>query len=130
MKTLQNYTVYCTKEQTNKAYRLGVPMTICKFTNCDIAGIKKEISKMNTQAVVDYQKDRLIAAIIPTAEQMMHYLREEKLICLQIMGYIPDKNVRIHVVTIDNVSDKIEGDYKTAITKAIDWALDYLKNKQ
>lgn len=87
MKTISDYTLYCTEAQTRKALELGAP--IMTFGYPDLEDAKEEILKMNRQAEL-YQTENggIMVGQIPTAEQMIGWLEDKQGISLSILyGY-------------------------------------------
>lgn len=108
MKTISDYTIYCTSEQTKKALELGAPLksyTANGYVESDCAEC-------------------------PTAEQMIGFLEEQDIIyCIDIL--FEGKDDYSMCVSGDSF-DVVEGGYssrKEATLAAIDAALEYLSNK-
>lgn len=109
MKTLDRYTIYCTMEQTEKAFELGAP-------------IVKIIEDFN--AIPSYVDNSNNLYEIPTAEQMIGWLEEQ--------GFEFEESK--YYTSID-YKDKgclgmFEGLRKDSVLIAIDTALDYLIEKK
>lgn len=118
---MDNYTIYCTKEQVIKAFELGAPIT-------------KEPSKLPLCGCVCLEeKDDITGApywLMPvTAEQMIGWLRAKGFVF-----YIAEYNDHVFWRVANNhdkiwykYDDKIK-DSKDAIISIINAALEYLKN--
>lgn len=65
MKTISEYTTYCSEEQTRKALELGAP----------IETTKRLEPLVNRKYITDL--DNYSAIIVPTAEQMMGWMRSK-----------------------------------------------------
>ena len=113
---MDKYTIYCTEEQTRKALELGAPIEV------DF--------QFNSKTVIINNK----AYIVPTAEQMMGWLRKEKglfvetyLNCECCYSFSP-------IVSIKEDGEIIqleaEDDPDMATIVAIDAALEYLTNNK
>lgn len=110
MKTIDQYTIYCTKEQTQKAFELG-------------ASIVKMIEEFNAIPSCYVDKSNNLYEI-PTAEQMIGWLEEQ--------GFEFEESK--YYTSID-YKDKgclgmFEGLRKDSVLIAIDTALDYLISKK
>ena len=116
---MEQYTIYCKREQTKKAFELGADLTPCR-------GAKKNFifasNRFNSQLSEKY--------CIPTAEQMLGWLEEEEKvreICIQRYG---DWVYQIYIYP-DILLDKSGFDSrKEATLAAIDAALEYLTNQK
>lgn len=120
---MNKYTTYCTEAQTKKALKLGAPIFTfsesfaddCRTSiydkYCSIPPIKEE----------DYEDE--IYADIPTAEQMIGFLRSKG-----IKFYFNDLTALWQVVYDKNIIGQGCSDNKEL--KAIDAALEYLTNKK
>lgn len=64
MKTISDYTINCTPEQTLKAIKLGAPI---QYETYCINGISHKVTDSNGEDVI----------IIPTAEQMIGFIIEK-----------------------------------------------------
>lgn len=120
MKTISDYTIYCTLEQTKKALELGAPIET-RFDYDENNPIP--FSKECVISFMEYAK-------IPTAEEMIGWL-EEQGIMINI-NYQLDGYCLISVMTEkEAIKTIIDGSIyrKTAIITAIDIALEYLNNK-
>lgn len=81
---MKKYTIYCTKEQTERAERLGAPIE----TDFDVTGY-----------------------ITPTAEQMCGWLREEKkCMCLVGGSLTGEMYIKAMYAAIDAALDKLESE--------------------
>ena len=122
MKTIDQYTIYCTEEHTKKALELGAPIEI------EVRCCPRTHSIILSDARMGYK-----IALLPTAEQMIGWLESQKSIrevCIDLgvrdkwyySLYNPDN--------IDVGGDEIFDTRKSATLAAIDAALGYLiKNK-
>lgn len=119
MKTINDYTIYCTPEQTKKALKLGAQM--------------ETVGKMDDRPSV---QNGFVFKIIPTAEQMIGWLRTKGCTPYVYPVRRDEKSVlyaRLRINLSDGgVSDAFHGfgeDY-SIILAAIDAALEYLTNKK
>lgn len=115
MKTMADYTIYCTEEQTNKAFELGAPIEEDYRYKEDIL-FEEECLTCERQLV------------LPTAEQMIGWLEEQG-----FRFMINDLEEPTYWnVTIDGLFAVGElSTPKEATLAAIDAALDYLiKNRK
>ena len=117
MKTISDYSIFCTKEQTRKALKLGAPIDI--YYNEDI------------------EHTCIIEGLcwnIPTAEQMMGWLRKEK--GLFVEPYLNGECCYSFSPIVSTKEDgeiihlEAEDDPDKATLVAIDAALEYLTNKK
>lgn len=111
---MNRYTIFCTAEQTKKALELGAPIQIAS------------INEIRLGRYIEVQKNNEIYGI-PTAEQMIGWLRSEKNIEFHFddeTNYwaIGDANDDITPLRWYNYSDDKE-------LNAIDAALEYLEKK-
>lgn len=133
MKSLDQYTIYCTAEQTKKALELGVPMQL--FWE-DI----KENFDMPYCEISPREDDELGImcnyVVIPTAEQMIGWLEEQE--AIDEIAPMKKGEYWAYVVYMTGLRSDIESPKDTlyparpeATLAAIDSALDYLiKNKK
>ncbi len=117
---MERYTIYCTEEQTKKALELGAPIEV---------GTEKCTLPDNIMFIKKGQYH--VAAIIPTAEQMIGWLDEQG-----IMFNLKHQKDGYCLISIETEKEIIKMDIdgsiyrNTATLAAIDSALDYLsKNK-
>lgn len=111
MKTISDYTLYCTIEQTRMALELGAQIQIVS-----------SVLHSNNIKVVSVSNG---FAIIPTAEQMCNWLRKEKNIF-----FTPKKVGDNNYVLIGDLKHfQTYDSYEEAILAGIDIALEYLSNK-
>lgn len=119
MKTISDYTIYCTPEQTKKALELGAPI---KYT-------------------LERLIDSCFKPIIPTAEQMISWLEEQgMLIDVSFIGTDKpkmqgDKIFIYHVFDLNEWKElipfsRIYSSRKEATLASIDAALEYLSNNK
>ena len=111
---MEQYTIYCTNKQTNKALELGAPIEVDFQFNSKTAIINKK------------------AYIVPTAEQMIGWLRMQGIHPSVLYSKRKDRyNVQCFELKDAYIRDE-EGaiknflSYKEATLAAIDAALDYL----
>lgn len=72
MKTISDYTIYCTPEQTRKALELGAPLYKLSMSVEDSHLRDKSIRINTDEELIDYA--------IPTAEEMIGWLEVQKYI--------------------------------------------------
>lgn len=114
MKTISEYNIYCTSEQTKKALELGAPIDIC---NERITNIPPRV----------WIEDRHEWYKLPTAEQMIGWLEEQGIMfdiiqCVYVNVW-KDSEVRC----IDRTEKYSR---KESTLAAIDAALEYLSDKK
>lgn len=121
---MNRYTIRCTEEQTHKALKLGAP-------------ILKEVYAPIIRYEMPYyciDKEKKTAFHIPTAEQMIGWLREEDLSVEVMNVYQGGKKWISYIWNIKEsqlIKETIEVvDYKEAILVGIDAALEYLIKKK
>lgn len=109
MKTISDYTIPCTPEQTKKAFELGAPINK-RYTNYD--------------SFFECFLDN------PTAEQMIGYLEEKH--SLQFLTGVDDEDKFFFNVyhTEGYIESRGCNSRKEATLAAIDAALEYLINKK
>lgn len=121
MKTISDYTIFCTEAQTKKAIKLGAPINIFIHTSSE--------SKENYKPIGE-----CIDAVIPTAEQMIGWLRKEK--GLFVEPYLNGECCYSFSPIVSTKEDgeiihlEAEDDPDKATLVAIDAALDYLTNNK
>lgn len=113
---MKRYTIYCTPEQTKKAFELGAP--IDNSSNNFDSDCSDNIELLSNG----------LYAIIPTAEQMVCWLEEQGLIVTTDIGFTTEwysyvKRNRELLFLEHRFSTR-----KEATLTAIDAALDYLTN--
>lgn len=109
---MNKYTIYCTSEQTKRAYELGAPLE---------------------KTSLEYWKNK-----IPTIEQMCGWLREKYNIHIYTLQcnnltYIPQGNICNNGVTtqlFDWDYEEYFDSYQQAMNAAIDTALKYLEKER
>lgn len=130
MKTIQDYSIYCTEEQTKKALELGAPIS-------------------NAVGMADIVKEKYFGdgkgnfIILPTAEQMISWLEEQGI----LVDINPINGLHFYWMLRTKELDEGSGRYmwecqyttperdleydsrKKATLAAIDAALDYLSKK-
>lgn len=125
---MEQYTIYCTAEQTEKALKLGAPIIVTS-NHSDVAN--KEYYE-----VYHYESRTTTAIVLPTAEQMIGWLEEQG---LWIHFCKPNQRPKLLSFSISVLNEHfkrvtIGGEYdsrKKVTLAAIDTALDYLsKNKK
>lgn len=114
MNTMSDYTVYCTEEQTKRAYKLGAP-------------IKKDYSvHFGVKSVhISPEHEGSFYATIPTTQQMIGWLREKGLIVFVTYVDIYESHVYDKGCTMISSKRYFES-FQEAEFAAIDAALDYL----
>lgn len=127
---MNKYTIYCTEEQTKKAFELGAP--IQTFGYPDLGEIKEKVLKLNRQAELYTTDDGgLMVGQIPTAEQMIGWL-EERGIWIHFCKSNQRPELLSYSISKLNKPLKrvfIGGEFpsrKAATLAAVDAALDYL----
>ena len=133
---MEEFTIYCTEEQTKKALKLGAPIgkKIIAYSICTqpSSGYEEDFSE---------ETDELI---IPTAEQMIQWLEEQGIyawVCPNFYEYDKVYNVSFvhnisklrkpYISTGEKYDQSFHPSHKEAVLSAIDEALDYLiKNRQ
>lgn len=118
---MNQYTIYCTKEQALRAYMLGAPLEEEKpYAQIVEVGIAKG----------EFGQSVGVYKCIPTAEQMCGWIREKGVnayacctICRSYCGNLYDS---VYGYRETKYFDK----YEDALLAAIDLALDYLENKE
>lgn len=122
---MDKYTIYCTKEQTKLAYKLGAKIKSAMMPlDIAISINKARIPLNNTDALI---------LTPPTAEQMIGWLEEQKVIINIILTGVLDKGYNYELY-YRNANHKIHnknefGQYMNrefATLAAIDAALEYL----
>lgn len=115
---MQDYSIYCTKEQTERAYKLG-------------ALISKVVENFNAIPTCYIDKSNTLYEI-PTAEQMCGWLRAKG-----FRFYIAEYEDHIFWRASNNqdkrwyvFGDNKPKDYKESIIAAIDAALDFLEKQK
>ena len=116
MKTISDFTIYCTEEQTRKALELGAPIQYAS-----IKDIRLE----------RYIYDGEEWYVFPTAEQMVGWL-EEKFNLQFFTGLDIDDLFFFNIYDNDRLvlEPKSKPSRKEATLTAIDVALEYLTNKK
>lgn len=122
MKTISDYTIYCTLEQTKKALELGAHIERVIFTTND---------------AYKYTKINEGIYIIPTAEQMIGWLEEQGILCdVFPTGDYGNDGFGMRIMIKAKRLNRFESDAITYSTRkeatlaAIDAALDYLTNNK
>lgn len=122
---MNNYTIYCTEEQTKKALKLGAPIIKATYQNKE-PHVGVLVKLINKETIYDY--------ICPTAEEMIGWLESQKEIdYIEIakgnyVGYGITWEYTVQTTDYDN-SD-FRNNFKTrkeATWSAIDAALEYLE---
>lgn len=122
MKTISDYTIYCTEEQTGKAVELGAPINNSYYGICCDPTEKIGLIGENHYA------------IIPTAEQMISWLEKEKSISVEVSRQYGINKYCYYI--FDNYGNDIESleskikfnSRKDAVLAGIDIALKYITN--
>lgn len=137
MKTLSDYTIYCTEEQTKKVLELGAPIAFDTYYSS--IGIENAISGRNKNEYVlvynPHRHDDYLCKVltIPTAEQLIGWLEEQG---VWIHFCKPNQRPELLSYSISNMGNPfrrvfIGGEFPTrkkATLAAIDAALEYLSN--
>lgn len=120
MKTMQDYTVYCTEEHTRRAYALGAPLEtsdrLCGWTQ---------------HSIIIMEHNDPVFVRIPTTQQMIGWLREKSIIILPFWK----TGIQYAIFVICNMGndidyiDETEMPYKEqqAELAAIDVAMNYIE---
>lgn len=121
MNTMQDCTIYCTPEQTKKALELGAPIDYVDRFNENLPCELIEFTDSNG-------KKMSAEFVIPTAEQMLNWLRSERFY-FRFDDYIKHylviaKRSSFELITKGNL------DNEEAVLAAIDAALDYLEKEK
>ena len=120
MKTISDYTIYCTEEQTKKALELGVPLFRLYGTGC---------SDYIDMIIISETE----AYTIPTAEQLIGWLEEQD-IFINVNHISAGYGSWLKTISKNEYISENLGytkSRKEATLAAIDAALDYLsKNKK
>ena len=120
MKTISEYTIYCTEDQTIKALELGAPIEVTKRLEPLVN--RKYISDLQTYTAI----------IIPTAGQLIGWLEEQNILIeyTRFMGKYACRLLELHDNGERNLHiQKIGSSRKEATLAAIDAALKHLSNK-
>ena len=125
---MERYTIYCTEEQTKKALKLGAPIERGhkgrKYFNIEVPTFFGE------------NHDICYVIFIPTAEQMLEWLEEQKISIDITMAskrtayYTLSKLTDNGMIFITGRSENNYASRKKATLAAIDAALDYLIEKK
>lgn len=128
---MNQYTIYCTQEQTKKALELGAPIH-----RIPIGGRDGSKPSYFTKQPDEEGWAECPAYYIPTAEQMIGFLRENRLF-IEVMMNDTDAHKHFDGLVFINTTDEVlighepKETYKEATLAAIDAALDYLmENKK
>ena len=111
---MNNYTIYCSKEQTKRAYKLGAPIE--EVCTCE--------------SPHEYYVREGLFIVAPTAEQMRGWLRSKGLhIQMMIYGW---SSFRAELFKIDSYNDaerigEAINSYEKSLLAMIDVALDVLE---
>lgn len=114
---MKNYTIYCTTEQVQIALELGAPI---EYEFGYVNGIPYKITDEEGEP----------SLIIPTAEQMIGWLRKEMKLAISIGYNIQNDNTPVWFYSIFNVAySNTFSEPEEATLAAIDAALDYLEKQ-
>ena len=119
MKTMSDYTIYCTSEQTKKALELGAPIEFASINDIRL-GRYIEVESNNET----YE--------IPTTEQMIGWL-EEYIDNIDVLKNNNGKWVYLFYPTSNSSTCECKDKFlsrKEATLAAIDAALEYLENNE
>lgn len=126
MKTISDYTIFCTEAQTKKALELGAPIENYNYTfgnkeTCTYLG--KDYTKL---PALDWFAQQ------PTAEQMCGWLEGQGAIKVIAINNSKNLDWSFHITTKDNEVFASIGykSRKEATHAAIDEALEYLENNR
>lgn len=120
MKTILDYTLFCTEAQTTKALELGAPIIELPFTTtmpqmtCEKYGFFYNRKKC-------YQ--------IPTAEQMLGWMEDQGITSIEIT-FSKEIKWKFEIFGDDYDFNAPYNSRKEATLAAIDAALEYLTNKK
>lgn len=120
MKTISNYSIYCTEAQTKKALELGAPINLHPFHSSVIKGNERLFEHI---VCID---DKYYCS--PTTEQMISWLEEQTI--LVIIEYV--NNNKTWFYSIINSENNYKNKYRDFVSRkeatlvSIDEALDYL----
>lgn len=125
---MNGYSIYCTPEQTKKAFELGVPINTIGCTRGEIPLLDDYVE------LVVMDDNTSIISEIPTAEQMIGWLKEQE-ITIHIFPFAEDKTfvwiIRFSCEGIKrNMCSDIYNSRKEATLAAIDAVLKYLTNNK
>lgn len=120
---MNKYIIYCTEDQTKKAIKLGAPIKTLVYKE-DYDGVKHYISIKKEYTVYQYA--------IPTAEQMVNWLEEQKEISdLHIFKPAICWTFELYLYNGDGKNNHpLFNSRKEATFAAIDAALDYLEKQK
>lgn len=108
---MDKYTIYCTAEQTKKAFKLGAPINVSSL-----------VTGQYGEPHAEY-----ITYLNPTAEQMIGWLEEHGFVIEIILS---DEEEHPWTFAMNKVKDVCVYDTrKEATLAAIDAALEYLKSR-
>lgn len=114
---MEEYTIYCTPEQTKKAFELGAP-------------IKTRSYRFNDHSK-DFFAEEGKGYFIPTAEQMIGWMEEKEGIREISLHHLKDSwHICVYLDNDDITHTELSySSRKEATIAAIDAALKYLNNK-
>lgn len=125
---MNEFTIYCTGEQTKKAFRLGAPIEPLPHS---FSLLPKDLEKYKFVDITNaYLK-------IPTAEQMIGWLEDMEIIVMFIPTMKDDKSGYTWVAHVCHNEEELTWidskdlsnlSHKEAILTAIDKALEFLSN--
>ena len=119
---MNEYTIYCTKEQTKKALELGAPIIKATYQNKE-PHVGVLVKLINKETIYDY--------ICPTAEQMIGWLEEHGILISITALNTLDNPIYNYNINRGEESWSTFSSRKEATLAAIDAALEYLdKNKK
>ena len=144
MQTMNDYTIYCTPDQTHKALELGAPIRnfITKEESKRLVKISQEENRVDDyeKELVKYYHQTIIGDMIyciPTAEQMLGWLEEQGLELRVIKQRYRDGTFAYVFTMIDNdgyfkphKNNMVYTNRKEATLAAIVSALEYLISKK
>lgn len=142
MKTISDYSIYCTPEQTKKALELGAPLHTYLTKEAskwlvDTAKTENRVDDYERELVKDYHHTIIgnLVYCIPTAEQMLGWIEEQGVKINIEHSDIVEDCLRFHIYEGKNRDLAVKKGYnyssrKEATLAAIDAALEYLNNKK
>lgn len=137
MKTMSDYTLFCTPEQTRKALELGAPIkeAMSRYNAWNalqrIKSGKETYEEYANKGVAIINGKYVVKALtIPTAEQMLGFFRSKNIHIVIQKDVVDDWSAYGHeIAPVEfTVFDRLTGykSYKEATLAAIDAALEYL----
>lgn len=121
MEKMQDYSCYCTAEQTQRAYKLGAPIEYSQFAY-------PSEWENNMCKVKDEYGHYSIALRVPTTQQMIGWLREKGILFefIDLSDGLCDFNITRKSDDVLIYSNEYSNTITQAELEAIDAALDYI----